>query len=202
LRLIHLITLVTMIPLLVAVPAWSADSTFFDATNSIIDISNPVGTQWHEIWPGFCNAPYTITGWADNGDGILSHCDIISMTNPQGLTECHHVLHVTLTLELTRLVPPDGEPHYWDWDEDRGGDPLTNPVCTWWIEIYPGHGDEFHIQAWEDNQSGELDFCDGIVDDSGAQWHVEGVHTDMVTEPADECATDEASWSRIKALYR
>jgi hypothetical protein len=31
---------------------------------------------------------------------------------------------------------------------------------------------------------------------------VEGVHTDMVTEPEDECLSDQSTWSRIKTLYR
>jgi hypothetical protein len=127
----------SMILLVCSSQAVAADSTFFDATNSIIDTSNPVGTQWHEIWPNHCQWPYTITGWQDNGDGVLSHCDVIAMENPEGLTECHHVLDVTLTLELTRIVPPDDLPHYWDWNYDLGGDPTTTPVCTWWIEVYP-----------------------------------------------------------------
>jgi len=182
--------------------ALAVDSTFFDATNSIIDPTDPVGTQWHELYPNFCSSPYTILGWADNGNGVLDSCDVIAMENPDGTTSCHHVVLVTYTLELTRLNPPDQEPHFWDWDVKEEGDPLTDPVCTWWTEVYPEHGDKFHIQAWEDNESGVLDLCDGIVDDAGAQYHVEGVHTDMVTEPADECAIDISTWGRIKSLFR
>ena len=177
------------------------DSTFFHAINSIIDPTQPVGTQWHELYPNFCTQPYEITGWADNGDGYLSYCDILAMHNPDSTTSCHHVLIVTYTLELTRLNPPDQDLHFWDWKVTDGVDPLTEPVCTWWTEVWPHTGEQFHIEAWEDNQSGTLDFCDGIVDNYGAQYHVEDVHTDMVTEPADECVTDPSTWGRIKTLF-
>jgi len=185
-----------------AAPAWvcGTDFSYFHAINSIIDPTHPVGTQWHQLFPNYCRQPYTITGWKDNGDGQLSFCDTLSMTNPEGLTECVHVVDVTITLELTKVNPPDGFTHYWDWT--HLGDPLDQPVCTWWEEIYPDKGAEFHIAGWEDNGSGGLDFCDGIIDDSGAQYHVEGVHTDMTTEPADQCSSDFTTWGRIKGLYR
>jgi hypothetical protein len=179
-----------------------ADSTYFDATNSIIDPTDPVGTTWHELYPSFCQSPYTITGWADNGDGELSHCDVIAMENPDGVTECHHVLIVTYTLELTQLEPPSTDPHYMDLTDDGGKDPLADPVETLWHEVYPEYCREHVIVEWIDNESGELDFCDQIVCGDGAVYHVEGVHTDMVTEPEDDCPTDLSTWSRIKVLYR
>jgi len=187
-----------------AIPAGSSGDllTYFDATNSQIDLANPVGTQWHELYPSYCQAPYTITGWKDNGDGVLSYCDTLAMTDPAGLPMCVHVVDVTITIELTRVSPPDIVPHFWDWYHAAGGEPLTMPVCTWWTEIYPAFGSEFHIAGWEDNGSGSLDFCDFIVDDGGAQFHVEGVHTDMVTEPAGQCATGPSTWGKIKSLYR
>lgn len=178
------------------------DTTYFDATNSIIDRTNPVGTQWHELFPTYCQAPYTITGWADNGNGVLDSCDVISMTNPAGDPECHHVLEVTVTLELTMVEPPGTDPNYWDAREDPGDEPITEPVCTWWIGVYPDFGVEFHIVGWEDNGSGELDFCDIITDQYGYTWHVEGIHTDMVTEPEEGCPTDASTWSKIKELFR
>jgi hypothetical protein len=179
-----------------------SDTTYFDATNSMIDRTNPVGTQWHELFPNYCQAPYTIVGWADNGNGILDSCDVICMTNPDGIDECHHVIEVTITLELTLVEPPGTDPNYWDAKEDPGDEPIPDPVCTWWKGVYPDFGEEFHIVGWEDNGSGFLDFCDFIYDHYGNAWHVEGVHTDMVTEPEDECATDESTWSKIKQLFR
>jgi hypothetical protein len=177
------------------------DTTYFDATNSIIDRTNPVGTQWHQLYPNYCLGPYTITGWADNGNGVLDSCDVISMQDPTGLTECHHVIEVTITLELTPIDTPT-DVSYWDAQEDPGDEPITEPVCTWWIGIYPDFGVEFHIVGWEDNGNGYLDFCDFVYDAAGGGWHVEGVHTDMVTEPEDGCPTDPSTWSKIKQLFR
>jgi hypothetical protein len=187
-----------------SVPAFAAggDTTYFDATNSIIDRSNPVGTQWHELYPNFCQSPYTILAWADNGNGYLDSCDVIEMQNPDLTTSCHHVVEVTYTLELTQVAPPGPEPLFWDYIYEDGKDPLTDPVCTEWVQIYPELGVPFHIATWEDNESGELDLCDQITDDAGYVYHVEGVHTDMVTEPEPECPTDATTWSTIKALYK
>ncbi len=187
--------------------AAAADSTYYDATNSIIDINNPVGTRWHELYPNYCTGPYEITGWKDNGDGQLSYCDTIDMTfdpdGPEPSTTTQHVVEVTYTLEVT-LLPPEEPviPHYWDWETDELKDPITEPVCTWWTEIYPNLGEEFHIAAWEDNGSGQLDFCDVVVDDHGFQWHVEGVHTDMVTEPVPGSATEPSTWGKLKSIFK
>jgi hypothetical protein len=181
------------------------DSTYYDATNSIIDVANPVGSTWHELYPNYCTAPYEITGWKDSGDGYLSYCDTIDMTyDPDGAdpqTSTEHVIEVTYTLEVLWAAEP-GEPHFWDWQYVEERDPLSEPVCTWWTEIYPGFGDEWHIAAWEDNGSGVLDFCDFIVDDDGGQWHVEGVHTDIVTEPVPGTATEPSTWGKVKSLFK
>jgi hypothetical protein len=181
-----------------------ADSTYYDATNSIIDVNNPVGTRWHELYPNYCTSPYEITDWKDNGDGVLSYCDTIDMTyDPEGepKTETEHVVLVTYTLELTWIDEPT-EPHYWDWTYEEQADPLVEPVCTWWTEIHPVFGEEFHIAGWEDNGSGVLDFCDVVIDDFGGQWHVEGVHTDIITEPVPGSPTEPSTWGRIKNLFK
>jgi len=183
-----------------------ADSSYYDATNSIIDLNDPVGSRWHELYPNYCVEPYEITDWKDNGDGFLSHCDTIDMTfDPDGAdptTKTQHVVEVTYTLELT-TVPEPGEPHFWDWTYEDGKDPIDAPVCTNWEEIYPVFGEQpFHIDAWEDNGNGYLDFCDVIVDDFGGQWHVEGVHTDMVTEPVPGTPTDPSTWGRVKSFFK
>lgn len=182
-----------------------ADSTYYDATNSIIDVNNPVGTRWHELWPNYCTEPYEITDWKDNGDGYLSPCDTIDMTyDPDGaepVTKAEHVVEVTYTLELLWAAEP-GEPHFWDWTVEDQTDPLTEPVCTWWTEIYPVFGEKWHIQAWEDNTNGVLDFCDFIVDDYGGQWHVEGVHTDIVTEPVPGSPAEPSTWGKVKAIFK
>lgn len=181
--------------------ALSVDSTYYDATNSLIDISNPVGTQWHELHPDYCTGPYTLIDWKDNGDQVLSHCDTVLMQAPDMTESWEHVVEVTYTVELMPLQEPIIE-NFWDYDyHEQGGDPLIEPVCSWWVEIYPDFGIKRHITSWEDNQSGSLDFCDTVTDNFGVSYHVEGVHTDMVTEPPGGSATDRSTWSKIKALF-
>ncbi len=187
---------------LLAGSALGIDQTYYDATNSIIDRANPVGTKWHELYPNYCIAPFTITDWKDNGDGILSPCDTIVMQGPDLTESCEHVVEVTYTLELTPLQDPIVDT-WWDFTEHSEGlDPLENPVCSFWVEIHPDFGITWHIDYWEDNGSGRLDSCDVVVDDTGLSFHVEGVHTDIVTEPTSGCPIQPSTWSTIKDLFR
>ena len=112
---------------------FAGDSTYYDAINSLIDLSNPVGTQWHELYPNYCTGPYTITYWGDNGDGVLSPCDTIGLTDESEQTTCQHVVEVTVTIQVSPAANPQ-DLHYWD---SEGGydtyyDVLEQPVCTYW----------------------------------------------------------------------
>jgi hypothetical protein len=185
----------------VGAQVFAVDSTYYDATNSIIDVSNPVGTQWHELHPNYCTGPYTLIDWRDNGDGVLSHCDTVLMQAPDMTESWEHVVEVTYTVELTPVAEPIIE-NFWDYDyHEQASDPLEDPVCSWWVEIYPDFGVDHHIISWEDNGNDTLDFCDMVVDHYGFEYHVEGVHTDMVTEPPGGSATDRSTWSKIKSLF-
>jgi hypothetical protein len=88
-----------------------------------------------------------------------------------------------LTYDLTKLVAPGGVylPHA-DWDGVYGTPPAgthlirwtsasefpwTAPVCTYWYEIWPDPGREWHLTSHETNQvdpppNGELDASDQI----------------------------------------
>jgi len=201
-RRLQVLASIVVLLLVSSLPAWTVDLKYYDATNSLIDLENPVGTQWHELYPNYCTAPYTITDWKDNGDGILSPCDTIVMQGPDLSESCEHVVEVTYTLELTPLQDPVIDT-WWDFTEHgTGGDPLIEPVCSYWVEVYPEFGLEWHINGWEDNGSGVLDSCDVVVDDTGLSFHVEGVHTDIVTEPSEGCPIRPSTWSRLKRLFR
>ncbi|MFQ5822293.1 MAG: hypothetical protein ACE5I5_20145 [Candidatus Heimdallarchaeota archaeon] len=50
-------------------PAWASDP-----------FMNVTGTDWHELWPQYCDW-WTLEGWIDNGDGVLSASDQIYMIN-------------------------------------------------------------------------------------------------------------------------
>ncbi len=179
----------------------AVDYTYYDATNGIIDLANPVGTEWHELYPNYCLRPFTLSEWKDNGDGILSPCDTIVMET-WDLRYCEHVVQVTYTLELTPLQDPVVDT-WWDFTEHgQQVDPLIQPICSYWVEIHPEFGREFHISDWVDNGTDRLDSCDIIIEDSGLSFHVEGVHTDIVTEPSEGCPVESSTWTRIKQLFR
>ena len=91
--------------------------------------------------------------------------------------------HTWLTYSLTKLIAPGGVylPHA-DWDGTYGTPPAgvhlirwtsasefpwTAPVCTYWYEIWPDPGREWHLTSHETNQmvpppNGELDASDQI----------------------------------------
>ncbi len=57
----------------------SSTKMFFDSGGTY-DPANPLGSDWHELWPQYCDW-WTLESWVDNGDGILSASDQIDMTN-------------------------------------------------------------------------------------------------------------------------
>jgi hypothetical protein len=151
----------------------------------LIDITDPVGTQWHELWPIFCRQ-YHLSSWEDNGDGVLSRCDWIDMyQKPDGEAEWYHVENVTITLLLTHNET--GEPKYIDFEGGYNVSVLEKPVGTRWHEIRPAFCREYQLSSWNDtsNVTGEIDFCDTIeLTDKATEevswWHVEDVATDIV----------------------
>jgi hypothetical protein len=151
-------------------------------------LTEPVGTQWHELWPIFCRE-YHLSSWEDNGDGILSYCDTIDMyEKPDGELRDYHVEEVTITL----FVTPDeiGDPMYIELEGGYNASALMYPLDTQWHEIYPVFCREYHLLHWIDSgdPSGELSFCDYIVMENKVtgelnSWHVEEVAIDIVVTP-------------------
>ena len=148
----------------------------------IIDLTTPMGTPWHELYPDYCEN-WTFTSWEDNGNGILDSSDQIDMTNDVTQeVRWYHVDRVTMTMGL--------------WSEDyqefmyveyKGPyDPYIQPVCTLWHEVWPVYhgvtGYPYHIIDWVDNGNGYLDVCDFIMfeDWPDIWWHVEEYATDLI----------------------
>jgi len=165
-------------------PPPSPHLRYLHSEGSLIDLAEPVSTQWHEIWP-LLYRHYHLSGWEDNGDGVLSRCDWIDMDEePDGATRCYHVEEVTITLFVTQNET--GEAKYIELE--GGYDPaiLTAPNCTQWHEIYPVFCRQYHLSDWEDtNMSGNLTVCDYVELTNNANglvtwWHVEDVATDIV----------------------
>jgi len=161
----------------------------------IPDPSSPEGTSWHELYPTYCNY-YDLGGWQDNGDGILSACDNITLTptDPAGDPMMYHVEEVTTTITVS-LKPDQVETKYLDLDlpadilPGEVYDPITEPVSTQWHELYPEYCTRYHLAEWEDTgEDGELNPSDQIylVDKEtgvGAWYHVDDVSTDIIVKP-------------------
>ena len=168
--------------------AATANVKYLHSTVGLFNLTDPIGTQWHELRPIFCRE-YHLSSWEDNGDGVLSYCDTIDMyEKPDGEVRWYHVEKVTITLFLT----PDeiGDPMYIELEGGYNESALMNPLDTQWHEIYPVFCSEYHILDWIDSgePSGELSFCDFIVMENKLTgelnaWHVEEVAVDIIITP-------------------
>jgi hypothetical protein len=160
------------------------------ATDLILNekIADPTGTYWNELHPVFGNR-YHITQWTDDGSGLLSPGDKVTLD--PGQVGPSSVTQVTLTLNITLQGDPaqrmylefaDGYLHMWE--------PKTNPIGSMWHEVYPVYCPMYEITGWVDNCNGVLSYCDNITlfdftSQQFATWHVEELAVDMVVqEPA------------------
>jgi hypothetical protein len=162
------------------------------ATDLILNekIMDPQGIWWHELYPSYCNW-HNLTSWEepieDPYPGRLSPGDQIDMYNEtSGITKWYFVDRVTLTLDVTII----GEPHQNYFFEYKGPfetiyEVKIDPVCTYWHMVWPDYSPEytpeggFHIEYWEDNCNGVLDYCDNVTI-SGELCHVEGLAIDII----------------------
>ncbi|MFC1970283.1 right-handed parallel beta-helix repeat-containing protein [Chloroflexota bacterium] len=165
-------------------PPPSPHFRYLHSEGSLIDLADPVSTQWHEIWP-LLYRHYHLSSWEDNGDGILSYCDEIGLDEESdGQVRLYHVEEVTITLFVTHNET--GKAMYIELEGGYNASVLMSPVCTQWHEIYPVFCREYHLSDWEDtNMSGNLTPCDYVVLTNNATgrvawWHVEDVATDIV----------------------
>jgi general secretion pathway protein D len=151
-----------------------------------VDPLMPICSEWFEEFP----TPqwWHLSSWEDNnGDGYLSECDQIDMTNMDtGEVVWFHVqfidpptpepgprmMHldvkyffqvdeVTIDLviwdESDTLHWLDYECGYWTFDP-------KNPICTKWNEIKPDSGRCWHLTAWYDfNMNDYIDMGDEII---------------------------------------
>ena len=142
-------------------------------------IYDPMNTEWHELYPEYCQK-WNLTSWEDNGDGILSPSDQIDMINV-GTEEVrwYHVDRITYTLMLSNPEDPSNQMAV-EFKGPPDVDPISNPVCTYWHEVWPIYSNVYHIIGWVDNGDGILDFCDTIEFDDGTIWHVDDVARDII----------------------
>ena len=149
-------------------------------------IKEPVETDWHELYPEYCNE-YHLSDWEDNGDGVLSPCDYIVLTGET--EEVYHVDEMTVTIFVS-LPAVDQEPIALEFTGgyDEVERAIYEPICTYWHEIRPVFCPEYHLKYWDDNGDYYLSYCDWIylVDletGEGDWYHVEEVTWDIIVSP-------------------
>jgi hypothetical protein len=157
----------------------------------------PDGTVWHEVHPDFCTH-YDQIRYHDNGDDIVSICDMITLTDPTGATYGHHITDV-----------------YWTYVFEEGPDflyfealtdPHTSPIKQSWHLVYPTEDfcQYWGIIDWLDaNNTNMIDACDELVfmrpDGSQVMMHVVEVSIDIVIDEGS--AADEGTWGKIKSFF-
>jgi len=159
-------------------------------------MGSPVGTNWHELWPDYCEH-WICSSWIDNGDGVLSYCDTIDFTHiPTGRKIWEHVELVTPTITVSDLSVP-GDIMYLDClDPNPLCTAITSPIGTYWHEVNPTYCTVWKITSWTDNGNGYLDYCDDIdLETIGGvatfNGHVDGIETDVITTPLPIPDADE-----------
>ena len=117
----------------------------------------PWNSSWHEVWPIYSEI-WKITDWGDNCNGVLDYCDYLSF---DGGATWWHVEELAIDIILTEKI--------------------SDPVCTYWHEIYPEYCQEWHITDWEDNGDGLLTPCDYIDMELQPDGPIEKYHVENAT---------------------
>jgi hypothetical protein len=169
-------------------------ATYISNTNPTIDLTSPIGSTWHELWPNYCNM-MTLHSWEDNDDEVLSPSDQIDMVNEtDGYLYWWHVDAVTVTIHWTFKdgtfigEPGEAEPTYTRDNLDYS----ENPIGTTWYQIYPEFNRTFEITSWDDNSGAPdtpgngvfdpSDQFDFVYEDDGATYnaHLDDVTIDLI----------------------
>jgi hypothetical protein len=71
---------------------------------------NPICEVWHEIHPNFCREMH-IDSWHDNGDGVLSVCDVVDNQTPTGPL-FYHIDRIECDITIVE-IPTSLRPSTW-----------------------------------------------------------------------------------------
>lgn len=180
--------------------------TYMSATDALgkpttIDLTSPLGTKWHEIYPHYSNR-WVLTSWEDNPmnpDGVLSPSDQVDMTDATGWIYWFHVDVVTLTIHWSNTTVSE-ESGMAESEVPMTEMPTGDPTGTRWHQIYgpPKTGETgtgfcryFTITSWYDtgtiagafDPSDHFDFQydDEYADPWPTHWaHLDAVSTDII----------------------
>lgn len=159
----------------------------------------PNGSSWHELYPVYCGT-WIQDGYTDNGDGVVSPCDIIRLS---GIP--YHVTWVGPTYFVTCSQTPGGPPVRTAAFEPVGNyPPGSNPICQVWHEVWPNFCQQIHIDSWHDNGNGVLDECDEVDTNSATGtlfYHIDRIGCNVVVEPVPVTPSERGSWSWIKGIF-
>jgi len=135
-------------------------------------IMNPLSTRWHVVYPArYHSRRFNITSWGDNGDGVLSFCDIITVLyDGEVQPRWYHVEEIACDIILTKKC-------------------FYEPVCTQWHELYPSFSNRYHLSDWEDtdlndmlSRSDQINLTNKVTGDV-MEYHVDNVTLTMnITE--------------------
>ncbi len=171
--------------LVLAVPATGQLYLEFGAA-PVRDPIPPDGSPWHELFPNFC-IMHTQTGYGDNGDGVVSVCDMIYIDG-----QPHHIIWTGPTYYLYG----DTGPAFYE----PTGEPGGIPIGQTWHEVAPNFCVEHTVIEWEDaDGDGEVSHCDIIQFEDGSAWHVEEIRLDITVVPGSP--VEESTWGKIKAVF-
>lgn len=145
----------------------------------LINRSDPVGTEWQELYPSYLSGHY-LAGWYDaNNNGTLDRCDYIILDNETGYSGLYHVEDVTVTLRLTR--PDLNQTIYVEFNGSIQDFPFSEPENTTWHEVYPEYGNWFNLTNWVDTDGTfNLTSSDTVKLGNATVWHVDAVKTDLL----------------------
>ena len=166
-----------------AAPIGPGNCIYLHCEDGLFNLTAPVDTQWHELWPFFCRQ-YHLSSWNDtSGDGVLSHCDWIDMyEKPDGAFKPYHVEEVTITLNVT-LVDV-GERMFIELKGGYNETVLDDPVGSKWHEIYPNFCKTYNLTGrMAGGSPGLVDDLIGLQDAQTGNvtpWIVEDVAIDIV----------------------
>jgi len=145
---------------------------------------DPTGTQWHELWPDYCQN-WSIINWIDNSDGTLSWCDTVdfSYLSAPYFHSIEHVERVTTTLTLYNAV--QAATMYVDRIDTLSA---TDAIGTFWHEVYPTYCEKYCLVYTSGTGAGPVAVGDNILMQSlpsgtAVSWQVTGVDTDVVSTP-------------------
>jgi len=177
----------------------------------LFDLSNPVCTKWHEIYPVYSRI-WHLSSW-ENFYGLSPSDQIVLALKDEfgepipGTEAEYHVDKLTVAMNLTDMREIT---HIVKFEESLKEFKMyhwTNPVSTQWHEVNPEFSRQWHILAWEDNGDRYLGYCDLILmidKHTGLEevFHVESLSTDMwLTRKLHDVAVTAVS-SRYPVVYR